>query len=69
MSKVAEISEREKELRVKWRGELDILPQSEIVIPSEIVKRKSELFVIETDLVPRDQVWELMRSAIEDALS
>ena len=59
---------RRRKLRLHWRSELDMLPMAQLVVPSEEVARKPGAFYIETELVPRENVWELLRSAIDEAL-
>jgi hypothetical protein len=56
-------------LLVKWRGNLDVMPAAEIVIPDSVIKRKSAHFVAEMHgFVQIEQAWDLIRGAIDDAL-
>lgn len=63
------IDEIRRALRLRWRGELDVLPHAEIVIPAEEVARKPGLFYVETELIDRANAWEFIRDAIDDALA
>lgn len=55
------------ELRKEYRSRIDELPYAELVVPSEIARRKSGFLAIESELVPRDVVFQLVREAIDEA--
>lgn len=64
------MKDRQKELRVKYRNELDLFPPPELVVPRTSIARKSGFFSLElAGFVPIEVCWELVRDAIDDALA
>jgi hypothetical protein len=65
-----EVDAMRNALRLKWRGDLDELEPSEIVIPAEVVRKKSGAYFVEMGgHIPKETAWALIRDAIDDAIA
>lgn len=66
---MSELTERQKELRLKYRGELDILGPVDVIVPADAVKRKDAAFCVEmAGFIDAETAWQLLRDAIDEAL-
>lgn len=61
--------DRRRRLLVALRQRIDELPGAEIVVPAEVVYRKSAFFYVDApDLIPRDSAMTILREAIDELI-